>query len=129
MADICNHAPVPRVVLIEGNPLVRFGQELLLNDWGYRVVSGTSPEAICAALGDAPGDVAAIIADFDLGTDESGIDVARAVAKGARRRVPTIFMSERLGGAQAELGGFAYLAKPADPDRLRDWLAMATAAQ
>src|SRR5262249_7438844 len=131
MADYYSPPPRPRVVLIEDDPLVLFGQEMLLKDWGYRVVSGTSPEAIRAALVDAPDDVAAIVADFNLGGTETGADVALSVAKGARRRIPTIVMSASLGrksGAEAALHGFAFLAKPVDPERLRDWLLMATTA-
>ena len=130
MADCYSPAPRPRVVLIEDNPLVLFGQEMLLKDWGYRVVSGTSPEAIRSALVDAPGDVAAIVADFNLGGAETGANVALSVAKGARRRIPTIVMSASLGrtsGAEAALYGFAFLAKPVNPERLRDWLLVATA--
>ncbi len=125
-------APTPRVVLIEDDPLVLFGQEMLLRDWGYRVVAGTSRETIRRALMDDPDDVAAIIADFNLGGSETGADVALAVAAGARRRIPTMVMSASLGrqsGAEAAAYGFAFLAKPVDPEALRDWLVSAIALQ
>lgn len=121
----------PRVVLIEDDPLVRFGQEMLLKDWGYRVVAGTSRADISRGLGDSPDDVAAIIADFNLGEGESGADVARAIADGARRAIPTIVISASLGrrsGAAAAQHGFAFLTKPVDPETLRDWLVTATAS-
>jgi two-component system, sensor histidine kinase len=120
---------MPRVVLIEDDPLVLFGQEMLLKDWGYRVVAGRSREAIRQALGDAPGDVAAIIADYNLGGEEIGADVARAVAESARRPIPTVVMSASLGrrsGAAAQLHGFALLTKPVDPEALHNWLVTAT---
>ena len=131
MLEDSTRAPAPRVVLIEDDPLVLFGQEMLLKDWGYRVAAGASLEAIRLALSDAPDDVAAIIADFNLGSGETGADVACAVAARAQRRIPTVVVSASLGrrsGAAADLHGFAYLAKPVDPETLRDWLVMATAA-
>lgn len=130
MPDCYSPSALPRVVLIEDDPLVLFGQEMLLKDWGYRVVAGTSREAIRVALMDAPGDVAAIIADYNLGGEETGADVARAVAEAAHRDIPTVVVSASLGrrsGAAAKLHGFAYLAKPVDPEALRDWLVAATA--
>ena len=132
MTEICGPAPGPRVVLIEDDPLVLFGQEMLLKDWGYRVVTGTCQAEIAQALADAPDDVAAIIADFNLGGEQTGADVARAVAASAHRAVPTVVMSASLGrrsGEAAALQGFAFLQKPVDPDELRDWLVMATAAR
>ena len=83
MTDAADAPLAPRVVLIEDDPLVLFGQEMLLKDWGYRVVTGRSREAINKALESAPEDVAAIIADFNLGGSETGADVARAVARNA----------------------------------------------
>jgi CheY-like chemotaxis protein len=131
MTEVAEALLAPRIVLIEDDPLVLFGQELLLKDWGYRVVAGTSREAIRHALGDAPGDVAAIIADFNLGGAETGADVARAVAEAASRQIPTVVMSASMGrtsGAEALLHGFAFFAKPVDPEQLRDWLTSATTA-
>ena len=130
MTQIYDTAPGPRVVLIEDDPLVLFGQEMLLKDWGYRVVAGASHAEIAQALADSPQDVAAIIADFNLGGEQTGADVARAVAKDAHRPVPTVVMSASLGrrsGEAAALRGFAFFQKPVDPDQLRDWLVMATA--
>lgn len=40
----------PLVVLLEGDPLVRFGQVLLLKDWGYRVVAEASLKAVKAEV-------------------------------------------------------------------------------
>jgi histidine kinase len=125
MIDAVDPPLAPRVVLIEDDPLVLFGQEMLLKDWGYRVVAGASHEAIRQALDDAPEDVAAIIADFNLGGPETGADVARAVAKAASREIPTVLMSASLGrtsGEEAALRGFAFLSKPVDPEKRSDEL-------
>jgi len=116
------------VVLIEDDPLVRFGQALLLRDWGYRVVAEASLEAVKAALEGSPGEIAAIITDFHLGDDETGPDAALELAKEAGSAIPTMILSASFGrssGVAAALHGFEMLAKPVDPERLQGWLASA----
>jgi DNA-binding NtrC family response regulator len=114
----------PCVVLIEDDPLVRLGQEMLLRDWGYRVVMGASRDEIFAALADAQ-DVAAIVSDFRVEGPDSGADVALAISAAAGRRIPTAIMSGSLGrnsGVVARTKGFTFFAKPVDPEQLRGWL-------
>jgi DNA-binding NtrC family response regulator len=118
--------PAARVVLIEDDALIRLGQETLLRDWGHRVAAGASSDAIEAALKDNPTDVAAIIADFDIGGPRTGVDMAIAIAKSAGRSIPTAIMSASFGqisGIAAALQGFAFFSKPVDPQELYDWLA------
>jgi DNA-binding NtrC family response regulator len=120
----------PCVVLIEDDPLVRLGQEMLLRDWGYRVVMGASREEIFAALPDAQ-DVAAIVSDFSVEGPDSGADVALAISAAAGRRIPTAIMSGSLGrnsGDVARTRGFTFFAKPVDPEQLRGWLDAAIGA-
>jgi two-component system, sensor histidine kinase len=115
-----------RVVLIEDDVLIRLGQETLLRDWGHRVATATSRDAIQEELKDNPGDVAAIIADFDIGGPHTGVDIALAIAAAAGRRIPTAIMSASFGqssGTAAALQGFAFFSKPVDPQELCDWLA------
>lgn len=130
MAEDRCAADAPRVVLIEDDPLVRFGQEILLRDWGFRVAVGATREAIFAALKEAPNDVAAIITDFNLGGPETGATVALSIAASAGRSIPTMVMSASFGrrsAAAARANGFAFLAKPVDPNQLHDWLVAVTA--
>jgi two-component system, sensor histidine kinase len=114
----------PCVVLIEDDPLVRLGQEMLLRDWGYRVITGASREQVFGAVVDAR-DVAAILSDFRVGGPETGAEVAVALSAAAGRRIPTALMSASLGrhsGTVADTYGFTFFAKPIDPERLRAWL-------
>ena len=116
---------VPLVVLIEDDPLVRLGQEMLLRD---HELSPSMLRRIRAALRDAPGTVAAIVTDFSVDGAESGAQVALAIAAAAGRPIPTAVMSGSLGrtsGAAAEEHGFTFFAKPVDPEQLRGWLAAA----
>jgi len=114
-----------RVVLIEDDALIRLGQETLLRDWGHRVATAASCDAIAEALRDDPADVAAIIADFDVGGLRTGVDIALAIAAGAGKPIPTAIMSASFGqvsGNAAALEGFAFFSKPVDPQELHDWL-------
>ena len=124
MTEALQTSEGPCVVLIEDDPLVRLGQEMLLRDWGYRVVMGASRDEIFAALRDAH-DVAAIISDFRVEGPDSGADVALAISAAAGRRIPTAIMSGSLGrnsGDVARMQGFTFFAKPVDPEQLRGWL-------
>jgi two-component system, sensor histidine kinase len=125
-----NPAVTPCIVLLEDDPLVRFGQEVLLRDWGYRVVAGRSRAGVLDALEQEDVEVAAIIADFNLGNGETGVDVACDIAASASRPIPTVIMSASHGRsscAAARKHGFTFLAKPINPDDLQAWLTDATA--
>ena len=122
---------VPCVVLLEDDPLARFGQEVLLRDWGYRVVANASRAGVMDALRQEDAEVAAIIADFNLGDGETGVEIAHHIAASASRRIPTVIMSASHGRrscADARAHGFTFLAKPIDPEHLRVWLIKAMTA-
>lgn len=122
-------ADAPLVMLIEDDPLARYGQSLLLQDWGYRVVAADSRAGAMRAVAGTMAELAAIVADFHVGDTETGAEIARAVAAAARRSIPTVIMSGSFGrrsGEAAEVNGFEFLVKPVDPDRLRAWLASVT---
>jgi two-component system, sensor histidine kinase len=124
MSDNLNSDNAPCVVLIEDDPLVRLGQEMLLRDWGYRVITGASRDEVFSAVGDTH-DIAAILSDFRVEGPETGADVAIALSAAAGRQIPTAIMSASLGrssGIVAEKYGFTFFAKPVDPERLRAWL-------
>lgn len=129
MSDNPAYSPPPCVVLIEDDPLVRLGQETLLRDWGYRVIAVFSREAIHEALKDYT-DVAAIIADFDLGGRDTGPALALMVAETARRPIPTIILSASYGESSKRIAaqhGFAHYTKPFNAEALRLWLVSAIA--
>lgn len=130
LSDGNEKAAAPCVVLLEDDPLARFAQEVLLRDWGYRVVAGASRAKILPVIRNAPGDVAAIIADFHLGDDDTGAEIAQSIAAIANRKIPTLIMSASLGLRSAEAVGkygFECMSKPVDPEQLRIWLVAATA--
>ena len=125
MIDALKRLPSPRIVLIEDDPLVRLGQEMLLKDWGYRVAMGAGRDEIFAALHASPEDVAAIISDFSVEGRETGAELALAISAAAGQRIPTAIMSASMGRASGEAArehGFTFFAKPVDPEHLRVWL-------
>jgi len=116
------------VVLIEDDPLARFGLALLLKDWGYSVVAESSLEAAKAALDGTTAEIAAIVADFYLGEGKTGVDAALELAKRAGGAIPTMILSGDFGMSSAGATArhdFEMLAKPVDPERLKGWLASA----
>lgn len=124
MGEKLNSDDAPCVVLIEDDPLVRLGQEMLLRDWGYRVVTGASREEVFSVVENTH-DIAAILSDFRVEGPETGAEVAIALSAAAGRQIPTAIMSASLGrssGSVANTYGFTFFAKPVDPDRLRAWL-------
>lgn len=68
---------LPRLLIVEDEPLVAFDNERFLTDEGYEVVATIDrvAEAVGLIVGGTPIDL--VLADVNL-TDGSGIDVARA---------------------------------------------------
>jgi signal transduction histidine kinase len=110
-----------QVLVIDDEPEVRTGMQLLLEQAGCRV-------AICGGWAEAeqlldrqPLDVQLIIADFRLRQNESGIDTVRRL-RARLGNVPALLLSgdtapERLREAQSS--GLRLLHKPLSADRLK----------
>jgi electron transfer flavoprotein alpha/beta subunit len=106
------------IAIIDRDRLTAFGLALLLRDWGYETVAGTTAGEIFGRAEARGAPIAAIVAD-DRGEDGStGGDEAAALAALARRAIPTVV----LGGDDAEMPGMAQIPKPFEPIRLRDLL-------
>lgn len=112
-------ASQPMVAIIDRDRLTAFGLALLLRDWGYETVAGTTAGEIfvrAEALGAA---IAAIVADDRGEGGTTGGDEAAALAVLARRAIPTVV----LGGENPDTAGISQISKPFEPIRLRDLLA------
>jgi hypothetical protein len=106
------------VAIIDRDRLTAFGLALLLRDWGYETVAGTTAGEIfvrAEALGAA---IAAIVADDRGEGGTTGGDEAAALAVLARRAIPTVV----LGGENPDTPGISQISKPFEPIRLRDLL-------
>lgn len=116
----------PLVVLLEDDAMVRYGQQMLLQDWGYDVVAASSLSDALVGLGSRLRDLAAIIADYDLGRGPSGAEAAEALRAQAGAPVATMLMSASFGSRTIPIArrlGFQALLKPIEPEQLRNWLA------
>lgn len=106
------------VAIIDRDRLTAFGLALLLRDWGYDSIVGTTAGEIFG-LAEARGAlIAAIVADDRHDGGTTGGEEAAALAALADRAIPTVV----LGGDKAETPGLAHVPKPIEPIRLRDLL-------
>ena len=108
----------PIVAIIDRDRLTAYGLALLLRDWGYATVAGTTAGEIFGRTEAMGAPIAAIVADERGEDGTSGGDEATSLAALARRAIPTVV----LGGDEAEAHGLAHVPKPIEPIRLRDLL-------
>jgi PAS domain S-box-containing protein len=110
-----------RILVIEDNPKVRAGFQLLLETWDCKVICAESgEEAVQLGAGEA-WRFDAIIADYRLGAGMSGTQTAAEIAARAGRPIPTLIVTgdtapERIGEIHAS--GFEMMHKPVMPDEL-----------
>ena len=114
-----------RVLVIDDEQDVRTAMTILLEDWGYTVITAGSLDEALARTDRAP-DV--IIADYRLRDEHTGADAIRGVASHFGREVPALIVTgdtdpTRIG--QAKQSGYAFLHKPVAPAKLRAFLRMA----
>lgn len=119
------------VAVIDRDRLTALGLALLLRDWGYEAVSGeTAPDLFDRTEG-AGRRIAAIVADDRVEGGTTGPDEAAALAGLAGRAIPTIVLADGMDLAAAAsfaACGYAIVAKPTEPKRLREILYRAIAA-
>jgi electron transfer flavoprotein alpha/beta subunit len=106
------------VAIIDRDRLTAFGLALLLRDWGYDSVVGTTAGEVFGLTEAKGAAIAAIVADDRREDGITAGQEAAALAALARRTIPTVV----LGGDEAEASGMAHVPKPIEPFRLRDLL-------
>ena len=121
------------IVIVEDEPAVREGLEVLLSGWGARIVALASVAAteawIAAADGPAP---ALIIADYRLENGETGVAAIGLLRKRFGAAVPAIVVtgSSMTGHDKEALEhDFHLLIKPVLPNKLRAMIAFKLARQ
>ena len=114
-----------RIVVVEDEPAVRQGLQVLLAGWGAGVASFDSAAAAAAWAARQAGEEPApdlLIVDWRLEDGATGIDAIEALRRGFGRRIPAIVVTgSTLSGheAEAERHDFHLLVKPVVPNRLR----------
>ncbi len=121
-ADV-GHAPL--VAVIEDEPIVMIGYQMLFESWGYRVVAAGSAADVLAALpsGNSIPDV--IIADYRLRDGQTGVAAIRAIQDALGRAIPAILITGDTGAErlrEAAASGLPILHKPVNGAQLRDLL-------
>ena len=113
------------VMVIDDDALVRKSMDILLQGWGYTVVTVESEdEAVHAiTLGDFSPNV--LIADYQLRGHKTGVDAIERVFAVLQKTIPALLITgdilpEHL--RQAEKSGFPILHKPVMPVTIRTFL-------
>lgn len=119
----------PLVIIIEDHPLARLAQRMLCEQAGYRVVevSNLADVATCDAGCEGR---RVIIADFDMGTELTGVQLARALMRRVGMPIPTLVLSATVGTRaqqEADAQQMKLLAKPTDDGQLIEWITGALA--
>jgi len=122
------------IVIVEDEPAVRAGLEVLLTGWGAAIValaSVAATEAWIGAAGNAP-KPALIIADYRLENGETGVAAIAALRRRFGASVPAIVVtgSSMTGHDKEALEhDFHLLIKPVLPNKLRAMIAFKLAKQ
>ena len=115
-----------RILVIEDNPKIRTGLELLFESWTCEFIGVESGEE-ALEVGEREGwHFDAILADHRLGAGLSGIEAAVEICKRAGRPIPTLIVTgdtapERI--REVHVSGFEMMHKPVTPDELARKLA------
>jgi signal transduction histidine kinase/ActR/RegA family two-component response regulator len=118
---LAQHAPI-KILVIDDEVAVRRAMRALLENWGYRVVVAASLEEALGALRRAPD---AIIADYGLQKEQTGIAAVHAIRRRFRKDIPALIVTgdtaaERI--AEIKESDLALLYKPVAPGKLRAFL-------
>jgi signal transduction histidine kinase/CheY-like chemotaxis protein len=119
-------------VIVDDEQAVLEGTRQLMQQWGFKVISGASAEEVIGELANCPQHPDVLICDYRLRAGDTGVNVIRSLQSAVRREVPAIIISgdtapERL--READASGFHLLHKPVRPAKLRALLAFVLAEE
>lgn len=118
-----------RIVIVEDEPAVRAGLEVLLRGWGAGIVAFDSVQAVRTWLAAIPADEpvpALVIADYRLEPGETGVAAIDALRARFGRALPAIVVTgSTMSGHENEAHEkeFHVLVKPVLPNKLRAMIA------
>jgi signal transduction histidine kinase len=110
------------VIVVENEEIIRHSLRTLLENWGCRVISGPSSQAIVEQLSGPKQTVDIVISDLNLSEDETGIDVMHKL----RQRLGNEFKAMLITGDTSPLAMHSarpempVLHKPLSPQRLHE---------
>jgi len=116
------------VLVVDDEEPIREGLRLLLQEWGFEVMTAADAAQAEHAVGLLEGRVDLVLTDLHLGPGPSGASVIAAVRRLCGRDVPAILVTGDAATEQVKdvaLGGDPVLFKPVQPRRLFDALVAA----
>lgn len=124
-AQITKIANSALVIVIDDEESIREGLESILILWGYRVISASNLEQAMVQLTTKDLIPEAIISDYRLKENKTGIDAIRTIHKAYGEHIPALIMTgdiatERL--IDINSSNFQVLFKPVAPMKLRSFL-------
>ena len=113
------------LVVIDNEASIREGMKVLLQGWGYVVLTASSPEIALGLLRRSSHSPSAVIADYHL-DQGTGVDAIRQIRGALSLALPAVVITaDRLPAVQQEVEGLGVpmLSKPVRPAQLRSLLA------
>ena len=113
------------LVVIENEASIREGMKVLLQGWGYVVLTASSPDVALGLLRRSSRTPAALIADYHL-DQGTGTEAIRQIRGALSLPLPAVVITaDRLPAVQQEVEGLGVpmLSKPVRPAQLRSLLA------
>lgn len=110
------------IVVIDDEPLIRDATRMILESWGYTVVTGLNGRDALEQLAQSNCSPDLIFCDFLLGDDQNGIATISQLRDAFNEEIPAflvtgITLPDHIEAMHAS--GLAYMYKPLDQDKLR----------
>jgi two-component system, sensor histidine kinase len=113
------------VLVVDDEEPIREGLRLLLQEWGFEVMTAANAAQAEQAVSALEGRVDLVLSDLHLGPGPGGVAVIASVRRLCGREVPAILVTGDAAPVQVQevaLGGDPVLFKPVQPRRLFDAL-------
>lgn len=113
------------IVVIDDELSVREGMHTLLETWGYGVITAADQQEAAAKLQQQHQVPDAIIADYRLRGNQTGIETIAAMHAQYGRQIPALIVTGDIAAEplrEVSLSGFQVLHKPVAPAKLRTFL-------
>ncbi len=105
------------ILVIDDNIQVLSAMQVLLEAWGYAVITAASEAESDAKAAQAKGNIGMIISDYRLGKSTTGVDAIHRVTRAIGRAIPAVIITGDTSAESiqhARASGFRVLHKPLD---------------
>ncbi len=119
-------SPGGRILVIEDNAVLRQGFVLVLETWGYSVISAATGEEALELVESEANRLDGIVSDYQLGRGLNGIKTIKEIEHRAGRRIPAIVITGDTATediTETHSSGYSVLHKPVRAEDLKACLA------